>query len=65
LYLYGALLEAEPFLKFPENIPMWQTKYDELFAELMDHAWEAEYAGGTVSVTSAYKLGGGRGVYGL
>lgn len=54
LYLFGSLMEAAPFLKFPENVPLWQGKYEQDFAELMNNTWDAEYAGATVTVSSIY-----------
>lgn len=54
LYLFGALLEAAPYLKFPENVPLWQAKYDQTLDELMDDTWESEFAGSTNSVQNTY-----------
>jgi hypothetical protein len=34
LYLYGALLEASPYLKSKEDVPLWKSFYDEAKADL-------------------------------
>ncbi len=54
LYLFGALLDAEPFLKHKDKVPVWQARWDKVFNELMDESWGDEYSGSTVSVSSAY-----------
>jgi hypothetical protein len=54
LYLFGALMEAAPFLKFKEDLPQWQQKYAEIYDELMTNTWESEYTGSTVEVTGTY-----------
>lgn len=54
LFLYGALLEAIPFLKNDERIPVWQGLYEKAFADVMAQAWDAEYAGSTVTVNNIY-----------
>jgi hypothetical protein len=35
-YLYGALLQAEPYLEHDERLPMWQTKFDNAINQLND-----------------------------
>jgi len=32
--LYGSLLQAMPFLKNDERMPMWQAQYDKIVAQL-------------------------------
>jgi len=32
--LYGSLLQAMPFLKVDERMPMWQAQYDKIMATL-------------------------------
>ena len=32
--LYGSLLQAMPFLKNDERLPMWQAQYDKIVAQL-------------------------------
>ena len=54
LYLYGALIEAAPYLKFPEELSVWVGGYDRLFDELMADTWESELAGSTPEVSSVY-----------
>lgn len=58
LYLFGALLEAKPYLKATDSndIALWQTKYDQTFNDIMDDSWEAEYAGSTVAVSGGVEL---------
>jgi hypothetical protein len=34
--LYGSLLQAMPFLKNDERIPMWQSQYDAIMATLAE-----------------------------
>ena len=34
--LYGSLLQAMPFLKNDERIPMWQAQYDKIIAVLQN-----------------------------
>ena len=54
LYLFGALLEAEPFLKHKDKVPIWQAKYDEVFAAVELEHIAQEYAGSTTTVSSPY-----------
>lgn len=58
LYLYGALLQAQPFLK-PESdewnlIPVWQQYYDAAFQELEYQRDEDERSGSNVEMKSGY-----------
>jgi hypothetical protein len=57
LYLFGALIEALPFLKKPEHEQLWKDKFAEVMNDLQTEADEAEYAGGTVAVSSVYTDG--------
>lgn len=34
LYLYGALLEAEPYLQHDERVPMWESRYEQILSEI-------------------------------
>lgn len=58
LYLYGALLQAEPFLRSsPEEmalIQVWKGLYNEAFEEIEYQRDEDERSGSNVSVKSAY-----------
>lgn len=61
LYLYGSLLQAEPFLK-PEDeeyklIPIWKKYYNEGFAEIEFQRDEDERSGSNVQVLSPYHSG--------
>jgi len=42
-YLYGACLEAAPFLEHDERIPVWQTRFDAVIAELNDVRQREEF----------------------
>ena len=54
LYLFGALLEAAPYLKFTSDIPIWQGRYDQAFIGAMANTHESEYAGGSAQVASVH-----------
>jgi hypothetical protein len=54
LYLFGALLEAEPYLKKKEQVSVWQLKYAQAFASIMSNTWGSETAGSTNQVESVY-----------
>lgn len=68
LYLYGSLLQAEPFLKPEEDeyrlLPVWKKMYDEGFVELEFQRDEDERSGSNVEVQSSYHPRGRRGVRG-
>ncbi len=53
MYLYGALLEAAPYLVNDSRVALWQGLFDRSFASLDSQAREAEYAGSNVSVSNA------------
>lgn len=42
-YLYGALLQAEPFLEHDERVPLWQSKFDNAINQLNDVRDREEY----------------------
>lgn len=42
-YLYGALMEAEPFLENDERLPLWTSKYTEAVSDLNLARTRAEY----------------------
>lgn len=44
LYLYGALLQAAPFLQHDERIPTWQVRVDAAVAQLNEKAQREEYS---------------------
>ena len=54
VYVYGALLEAMPFLVKDERIPIWRDFFNEALDELNHQTNEAEYSGSPVAVASAY-----------
>ena len=45
LYLFGALLEAQPFLMEDQRLAVWQTKFDEIMGTLNSNARRSEMAG--------------------
>jgi hypothetical protein len=49
-YLFGALSEAEPYLKNDERIPVWQGKADRIFASMQGEADRASFPQGALSV---------------
>lgn len=49
-YLYGALLQAAPYLEHDERIPMWQERFDRAIEQLNTVAERESYAG---SITEA------------
>ena len=57
LYVYGALLEAMPYLAQDERMAVWDNLYNQAMAQINTQAAEAEYAGSTVSVSPAYSDG--------
>lgn len=57
LYLFGALLEALPFLENTADAAMWAARYQEVFDSLQSDSDDAEYAGSTVEVSSPYPDG--------
>jgi len=50
LLLYGALLEAHPYLKDDERIVVWQTAFKEAMRTLQSMADDSEYAGAEIVV---------------
>lgn len=45
-YLYGACLEAAPFLEHDERIPVWQTRFDNAIEELNEKRQREEFSAG-------------------
>ena len=43
IYLYGTLLQAEPFLEHDERAPMWQQKFDTAINQMNDVRDREEY----------------------
>ena len=50
--LYGALLEAEPFLQNDERIPIWKSKFDEALADLQLQDTNEALSGSPIAVTA-------------
>lgn len=45
-YLYGALLQAEPYLEHDDRIPTWKQKFDDAIEQLNDVRTREEYGSG-------------------
>lgn len=54
LYLYGALLEAMPFLVDDQRVGTWQTLFGQTMEYIEHRTTEQEYSGSPVSVGSPY-----------
>lgn len=54
LYLYGALVEAMPYLVKDERAGTWKSMYEESLAQLNYQSAAAEVAGGVNAVRGAY-----------
>ena len=50
LWLYGALLQAAPFLKNDSRIPVWQTKFDQLIALVQRESDGERESGGPLMI---------------
>ncbi len=64
LYIYGACLESEPFLK-PEDdefqmIPIWKQMYEEAFAQIENQVDRELYSGSANEIQSAFSGGRSR-----
>lgn len=44
-YLYGSLLEAAPFMKKPEEVPLWATMYKGVMKDIADADERGSYGG--------------------
>lgn len=53
LLLYAALLEAAPYLKGDERIPVWQAKYTEVLGQVQGETDREEISGGPLMATVA------------
>lgn len=49
LLLYGSLLEAEPFLKNDERLPLWKSMYDWSLKAVMDEERRENHSGGSLA----------------
>jgi hypothetical protein len=52
LWLYGALLEAEGFLKNDKRLPIWQARYGELIGMVEKEDDDEYLSGGVPSITA-------------
>ncbi len=61
LYLYGALLEAEPYLKPKEaafqRLPLWKAMYEEAKQQIITQDDEEKYSGSNVEIQGAFGSG--------
>lgn len=54
LYVYGALVESEPYLGHDDRIPVWNDMFNQALAQINAHAHDAEMAGSQLSMGTAY-----------
>ena len=54
LYVYGALVESEPFLGHDERIPVWNDMFNQALAQINNHAITAEMSGSALDVGTTY-----------
>jgi hypothetical protein len=54
LILYGSLLEAEPFLKNDERVPLWLSAYNNAVSKLTDADERDRHSGSTMRVRNVY-----------
>ena len=56
LYLYGALLQAEPFLMNDERVPLWERGFRQAIADLQEQDNKDRFSGSEMRVmnTSGY-----------
>ena len=56
IYLYGALLEAEPFIKNDERVPLWSQGFQQAVTDLQDQDAKDRHSGSALRVmnTSGY-----------
>jgi hypothetical protein len=54
LYLYGALLEAMPFLADDTRLATWQAMYQQTLDYIDHKIKEQEYSGSPVAISSVY-----------
>lgn len=52
LYLYGALIEAQPFIRNDPRIAVWSAFYDNLLDRLTRADQRAQFSGGTLTMRS-------------
>jgi hypothetical protein len=48
IYLFGSLLEATPFLKNDERIPVWESKFEKAMAEMTAFLWNRQFSANTL-----------------
>ena len=54
LYVYGALVESEPFLGHDDRIPVWNDMFNQALAQVIEHAQQAEMAGSQLEYKAVY-----------
>lgn len=52
IYLYGALLQASPYLDKDKRIPVWSSLYESAIEELNVQSERAEFSGGVLKMRS-------------
>jgi hypothetical protein len=58
LYLYGSLIEAEPFMQNDERIQTWMGLYDRAIADLQGADARAKWNGAPLTQRVAVTVGG-------
>jgi len=51
ILLFASLIEAEVFIKNDERLPVWQTKYDQIAAQLTAEDQREQYSGSSLRMT--------------
>jgi hypothetical protein len=57
LYLFGALLQAAPYLKDDERIPVWQAKFDRAIDQMNEWRERESYGGGLKEARLSHVIG--------
>ena len=53
VYLYGALLEAEPFIMNDQRVPLWLSSFDRAIVDLQNQDDKDRHSGSALRVSSA------------
>lgn len=57
VYLFGALIEAEPYLKHDERLPLWQSRYDRALAEVRSQNERRRFSANTLVLRPRRPIG--------
>jgi hypothetical protein len=53
IYLYASLLEAEPFIKNDERIPVWTAALNAAISDIQSNDDDSQHSGSSLSIKSA------------